>query len=775
MTGAGRAGIGLGGALKTVAAGLAVRQIVKYSDAWTGLQNRLRLVTDSSDELAAVTEEVFQVSQRSRAGLGETADLYARIARSSEELGLTQRDLLGITESVNQAIAISGSSADSANAAIIQLGQGLASGALRGDELRSVLEQTPRLARAIADGLDVPIGALRELGKEGELTSAKVIGALKDQADVLGTEFEQTTSTVAQGFTLLENSLIRAVGLFNDSSGAAGGFAGILKGIADFIVEDFTPGFIEFGDVLAVSFDFAGEALDDFAGRLNKLEVEGEGALDFIGDAFKRLPLSIVESGAVIETEIGALFARIEAFDQKFKIDQQLILARLFGSDEEVEALLKKREQAVLDQASVEREITDERIKLGDKLFENEQKIADAREKRGTLEERLAKLSLDRLNKEQEAAAKAASKDDLKSRDALLKAVKTEQEEFNETIAEATRLNAAGVLVGDEYNKVVQRTSEAYSQTLPEVEAYNDRLEENKKIIEELRSPTELFEERVARLDELADSGQLSWAAYARGVQEARAELEQNDPVLLAQAERMERVQELLEEVQTPQEEFNARMTELRDLLSSDDLSPEQFERLKTAAQTAFEEASIAADPFLQKLQSIGESAGQNIESAFTDFLVDPSKDAFNQMLDSWIETLKRMAAEALTAQLFDSLFGGAGAGAGAGGGGLGGLFAGFLTSGATAADGGTFPGGSPVLVGEEGPELIVPGSRSTVIPNDESMAMMGGAPQVNVTPIINNITDPSAMVSAIESNGGQKAILNAISQNPEAIRRALN
>jgi hypothetical protein len=135
------------------------------------------------------------------------------------------------------------------------------------------------------------------------------------------------------------------------------------------------------------------------------------------------------------------------------------------------------------------------------------------------------------------------------------------------------------------------------------------------------------------------------------------------------------------------------------------------------------------------------------------------------------------MLAEALAAQIMKALFGGTGAGAGAdGGGGLGGLFAGFIGGGfGTAAEGGSFPAGSPVLVGEEGPEIITPNRPSTVIPNDESMSMMGGAPQVNVPVTVNNITDPSAIVSALESGSGEKAIMNMIANNPEAIRRVLN
>jgi tape measure domain-containing protein len=777
MSSTSRAGIGLGGAIRALAGALVVRQVARYSDAWTNLQNRLRLVTDGTDELNRVTEEVFDIATRTRGGLAETADLYSRIARSSEDLGLNQRELLDVTESVNQAIAISGSTSEAANAAIIQLGQGLASGALRGDELRSVLEQTPRLARAIADGMDVPIGALRELGKQGELTADAVINAIKDQADVLQTEFGETVPTAAQGFTILENSIIRAVGQLADSTGAAGGFAGVLIDLAEFIENDFTPGLLIFGDVVAVTFQEFDRVGSEITRNFEGAGIDITEVLDFVGEALLELPLNVLRAFEIVTTEMGGFFAGTLNEVELFANTAQGIFANLFGDEEAVNAAIQERLGLLQEERTIEESLSAARDEIFNNITRQENQLRDAIDERAAARARANAIDLEAGGGDGSGTIPAPDPSELKDAQKLIDSVKTDQEKFNETIQLATSLLEAGAIAQDDYNTVIQRTSIAYSETLPSVKAYNDELEENAKIVEELKSPMDEFNERVTKLDELADSGQLSWAAYARGVQMAREELEKNDPVLVAQNERLERARELMEEVATPQEEFNLRMAELRDLLDSEALSPEQFERLKTAAQTAFEEASIAADPFLQKLQSIGETAGQNIENAFTEFLVDPSKDAFDSMLDSWIDTLQRMAAEALSAQIMQSLFGGTGAGAGAGaGGGLGGLFASALTGAfSTAADGGTFPGGSPVLVGEEGPELIVPGRQSTVIPNDGTMGMMGAAPEVNVPVTVNNITDPTEIVSAIESSGGQKAILNAISQNPEAIRRALN
>lgn len=202
----------LRGAIVGVAAALGVRELSQYADSWQTIQNRLKVVSATTDELRSATDGLFAISQRTRSSFEATAELYSRLARSSQQLGLTQQDLLGVTETINQAVAASGATSTEASAGLIQLAQGLASGALRGDELRSVLEQLPRLALALADGLNVPIGKLRDMGQEGQLTAEAVIRALKDQGPAIAAEFDALVPTVTQSFQTVRNALIKEVG-----------------------------------------------------------------------------------------------------------------------------------------------------------------------------------------------------------------------------------------------------------------------------------------------------------------------------------------------------------------------------------------------------------------------------------------------------------------------------------------------------------------------------------------------------------------------------------
>lgn len=220
-------------ALAAIGGAAALRELVKLADTYTTLQNRLRLVTTGTQNLATVTDELTASANRTRQSLESTVELYSRIARASDQLGLSQRELLDITETINKAVVVSGATAREASAGLIQFAQGLAAGALRGDELRSVLEQMPRLARAIADGLGITVGQLRELGGEGKLTAEQVLGAIQSQAKVIEEEFSRIAPTVESALTVLRNAMVTFIGELDTGQGASAALARGILALAD--------------------------------------------------------------------------------------------------------------------------------------------------------------------------------------------------------------------------------------------------------------------------------------------------------------------------------------------------------------------------------------------------------------------------------------------------------------------------------------------------------------------------------------------------------------
>lgn len=215
-----------------VAGGVAFREFVQAADAVTTLNNQLKLATGSADAAKQAYGSLYEIAQRSRVSFTELGTTYASIARATGEMGISQQRLLKVTESIGNAMTISGGSAQSMQAALVQLGQGFASGTLRGEELNSVMEQTPRLAKAIADGMGISIGKLREMGQAGQLTSEAVVKALESQSEALKKEVAGATLTVGQAFTQMSNASTKAIGDFDQASGASASLAQAISSIA---------------------------------------------------------------------------------------------------------------------------------------------------------------------------------------------------------------------------------------------------------------------------------------------------------------------------------------------------------------------------------------------------------------------------------------------------------------------------------------------------------------------------------------------------------------
>lgn len=217
----------------TLGAAFGVREVMQAAEAYTTISNRLSLVTKSSDELYAAQSDLFEIAQRTRSPLEATAEVYQRLAQNAGSLGLSLSEVGDTTETINKLMVISGTSAQSAEAALTQLGQAFASGTLRGEELNSVMEQAPALAMAIAEGMGVTVGALRSLGQEGKITSAAVIEALNQQSAAVDAQFAKMAPTISNATTTIKNSFIEIVGQMDQTVGASSAVASALMGLSE--------------------------------------------------------------------------------------------------------------------------------------------------------------------------------------------------------------------------------------------------------------------------------------------------------------------------------------------------------------------------------------------------------------------------------------------------------------------------------------------------------------------------------------------------------------
>lgn len=227
-------------------AALSVQQVAEYADAWATVNNKLSNSLRPSEQLADVTERVFNITQQTRSSLDATASLYARLERATRQYGTSAGDLAKLTTIINQGFVVSGATAQEAENAIIQLSQGLASGALRGEEFNSVNEQGNRLIVALADSMGVSIGQMRNMAAQGKLTTDVVVNGLLSQGTVIGAEFANTTTTISQALQVAGNNITKFFGenstvktgaaIFSDAvvtiSENIGGLSALLTGIA---------------------------------------------------------------------------------------------------------------------------------------------------------------------------------------------------------------------------------------------------------------------------------------------------------------------------------------------------------------------------------------------------------------------------------------------------------------------------------------------------------------------------------------------------------------
>lgn len=214
-----------------------ISDVIKYADSYTELQNRIRLVTNSQTAMVAATESVFDISLKTNQAVGATAQIYQRFAQNADRLNLSQLQVSELTETVAKSVAISGASAGAAEAALMQFGQALGSAELRGDELNSVIEQTPGLADAIAKGLGTTTGELKNLAKAGKLDIHTVIQALVKARDTVDNDFNKRVKTLSMSFTNLETSITKFSGEANSALGVTQKLATGVDFVSDHLQE----------------------------------------------------------------------------------------------------------------------------------------------------------------------------------------------------------------------------------------------------------------------------------------------------------------------------------------------------------------------------------------------------------------------------------------------------------------------------------------------------------------------------------------------------------
>lgn len=188
-----------------------IQGLFNLSDTITATTARLDMMNDGLQTTSELNDMIWQSAQRARGSYASTAAFVAKLGTLAGDAFDSNQEIIAFAEQINKQMALSGTTTMEAQAAMLQLTQGLASGVLRGEELNSVLEQTPMIAQTIARYMGVNTGEMRELASEGAITAEVVKNAMLGAAEETNAAFEQMPMTWGQVWTSFQNIAIQAL------------------------------------------------------------------------------------------------------------------------------------------------------------------------------------------------------------------------------------------------------------------------------------------------------------------------------------------------------------------------------------------------------------------------------------------------------------------------------------------------------------------------------------------------------------------------------------
>lgn len=288
-------GLGLAG----IASGAATFVFGAIANNYAQLENRLRPLYETQRDVNVAMREAIQIATSTRQAIEPVVDIYAKLTAAGREVAVSQDRIKRITETVSKATVLSGGTTQSREAGLTQFAQGFQTN-LGGDELRSVRENTFRLAKAIADGLGVAVGQLKKLGSEGALTADVIATALERSAARIDAEFKKLPPTISSSLTALQNAFSITAGNIDKAVGFTSTLAQGITFVADNLQQ-------LIGLATAVGAAWTGVRIVDVITKFT----DGLRAATSVGAAFKGVQLANAQATlgnvAAMQAEVAAL------------------------------------------------------------------------------------------------------------------------------------------------------------------------------------------------------------------------------------------------------------------------------------------------------------------------------------------------------------------------------------------------------------------------------------------------------------------------------------
>lgn len=665
------------------------------------INNQLRLVTKSTEELTEVQNRLRQTAIATRSTFAETADLFVKLKLSTDELGISQDRLLNVTAKFQQALAISGADANTAAGAIRQFGQAMASGTVRGDEFNSIVEALGPALIIMSKESGVSVGELRRLSQAGELTAEKFFDMIENSKG-LSRAFNNTNATTEQ----LEQQLVETFKMAVQQSAlaekAASAYKGVLKGIID-ILEDIAglDRALEsetfealFAAVKDGTLD-ASAALDELKEKLADIYKNigrGSGrffitpgiqeAIDLRKEQIKVLQDLVDQQTKVTKADEKAK----EALGKALAPFKEFIKAAQTFVDTDYRTELEKANQRVIDaeiliqQLRLAFEVTNGKVDNFVELLRGAQNELDAAQKEvksltdaaaelgreGTFNKFFEDLitSSQRSSQEVEFAVRAQSK--LKEE---LQAGRISVDEY------AFALEGLKSVLGD-YSGAVQ-----------------DAAEDTKRILEQSRAIIDGLNESTSDAQFEFDS--LNMSPLKKDIAEIKRDINRD---LTQEIKRLQEAMTPENAAQIKSQIELVKQASAEAIRTQTELAERTFETQRSFQygwSEAFKSYEDDATNAAKNAERIFDKTTKGMEDMIVTF-AKTGKFEFKSFVASILEDLLRAQIQQSISNIFKIPTGG-----GTAGGGLGDIFGGFF------ANGGFLPGGKLGIVGEAGPELI--------------------------------------------------------------------
>lgn len=296
-----------------------VRTLTGLSDSMTSITARLDMMNDGLQTTAELNQMIYESAQRSRGSYQQTANLVAKLGTLAGDAFSSNQEIIAFAEQLNKQMALSGTTTQEAQAAMLQLTQGLASGTLRGEELNSVLEQTPMIAQSIAKYMGVNTGEMRELASEGAITADVVKNAMFAAADEVNAKFGEMPMTWGQVWTSMQNTAIQALqpvlSAVNWLANNLSIIGPIVAGLAaSFVVFQVAAHWTQIAAIAAGAYHFVVNLLTIGFGVLRGSTAAASAAVMTFNSALFASPITWIVM--LVGVLIGLLYAGVAAFNK---------------------------------------------------------------------------------------------------------------------------------------------------------------------------------------------------------------------------------------------------------------------------------------------------------------------------------------------------------------------------------------------------------------------------------------------------------------------------